>query len=149
MVNDIFSKLDLFKEIKEELNQTNSSHLSQYLQTKVSKVDRAYLELLCGMLFDDLQNKDQVIQMISSKPPQQNISKKVYKTVIQPKYNIIPFNVKCIENILNRNFSQESRKNRDGSIRFTKTVSTQTGVEKGVSKIAVSIAQNSSLEEIK
>lgn len=101
------------------------------------------------MLFEDIRNKDQVINMISMKQPQQNISKKVYKTVIQPKYNIIPFNVKCMENLLNRNYSQESRKNRDGSASFSKSVSTQTGVEEGVSKIAISIAQNSSLDEIK
>ena len=150
LVNEVFSKLDMYKSIKDDLSINNSTQLSNYLLSKVSKMDRSYLELLFNLIFEDIENKDEVIQMIAMRQTNQNINKKVYKTVIQPKFNIIPYNVKSIENILNRVYSQDYKRRGENSYRQNLIdKSSQTRNEEGVSKIAISIGQNNSLDQLK
>lgn len=149
-MNEIFSKLDMYKSIKEDLNIENSNHLSNYLMGKVSTIDRSYLELLFNLIFEDINNKEDVVQMIAMGQTNQNIQKKVYKTIIQPKYNIVPFNVKSIENILNRVYSHEPKGRRNNLHQpNVSNQSTQTINEEGVSKVAISIANNNSLDKLK
>ena len=139
-------KLDIYEKIKNEMNLNDSERLANYLQTKVSKMERNYLELLFQMIFNEISNKDEIVQLIAKNQIQQNISKKVYKTVIQPKYNIIPFNVKNIENILNRvhNIDSKSGRRKDKSM----DACTQTGGGEGISKMTVAIHHNSSVDKI-
>lgn len=140
----------MYKSIKDDLSINNSTQLSNYLLSKVSKMDRSYLELLFNLIFEDIENKDEVIQMIAMRQTNQNINKKVYKTVIQPKFNIIPYNVKSIENILNRVYSQDYKRRGENSYRQNLIdKSSQTRNEEGVSKIAISIGQNNSLDQLK
>ena len=92
----------MFEKIREEAYPEQINKLANYLQSKVSKMQREYLELLFMMLFENISKKDEVIEMIAKGQTQNHVSKKVYKTVIQPKFEVIPFNVRSIENILNK-----------------------------------------------
>ena len=102
LINDIFNKLDMFEKIREDTHPNQVNKLANYLQSKVSKMQREYLELLFMMLFENISKKDKVIEMIAKGQTQNHVNKKVYKTVIQPKFEVIPFNVRSIENILNK-----------------------------------------------
>ena len=92
----------MFEKIREDADPEQINKLANYLQSKVSKMQREYLELLFMMLFENISKKDEVIEMIAKGQTQNHVSKKVYKTVIQPKFEVIPFNVRSIENILNK-----------------------------------------------
>lgn len=43
--------------------------------------------------------------MIAKGATEHKVSKKVYKTIIQPKFEVIPYNIRNIENILNKVYS--------------------------------------------
>lgn len=147
LVNEVFMKLDIYERIKKELNMDESDRLANYLQSKVAKMQREYLELLFQMVFESISNKDEIIRMIANGQNNQTINKKIYKTVIQPKFNIIPFNVKSIENILNRvhNIDKRSGRKMDNS----NDAATQTGNEKAYPGVDISMFQNSSIEAVK
>jgi hypothetical protein len=140
-------KLDIYEKIKDGLNMADNDRLSAYLEGKVAKMDRDYLELLFRMIFQQISNKDQVVQMIAQGQIQQQVHKKVYKTVIRPQFNVIPYNIKSIENILNRvyNFDKKTGRLLDKYV----DASTQIGNDQGISKMTVSVMQNSSLDKIR
>ena len=89
----------------------SATQLSSILKNKISNMERSFLELLFTLIFEDITNKDEVIKMIAMGQTNQNISKKIYKTVIQPKFNIIPYNIRSLENILNKAYSIDSKRN--------------------------------------
>lgn len=140
-------KLDIYERIKKELNMDESDRLANYLQSKVGKMQREYLELLFQMVFESISNKDDIIKMIAHGQTQQTINKKIYKTVIQPKFNIIPFNVRSIENILNRvhNIDKRSGRKMDNSV----DMATQTGNDRAYPGVDISAFHNSSIEAVR
>lgn len=59
----------------------------------------------------------------------------------------MPYNIRSIENILNRVYSLDKHSGRKLENRFD--VETQTDAEVGVSKIDISVVHNNSLETLK
>lgn len=135
------------RKLNKNASDANADRLSNYLQTKVGKMQREYLELLFLMIFEGISNKDDIINMIARGQTEPNIQKKIYKTVIQPKFNIYPFHIKSIENILNRVYKIDQKNGKDDEGK--KSIATQTINNREIAKMQVAIFKNSSLDKIK
>ena len=68
-------KLSIYEQIKNCISSQENRKVEAYLQNKVSKMQREYLELLFMMIFENISNKDQVIEMIARGQLQQNSNK--------------------------------------------------------------------------
>lgn len=86
LVNEIFMKLGLYQEIRNELNLTQNNQLSNYLQSKIAKMPRDYIELLFSLIFDEIKNKDEIINAIVHGQAHPNIIQNVKKTIIKPRF---------------------------------------------------------------
>ena len=68
-------KLSIYQQISNGLSSQENKKVEAYLQNKVSKMQREYLELLFMMIFENISNKEHVIEMIARGQLQQNSSK--------------------------------------------------------------------------
>jgi hypothetical protein len=146
LINEIFKKLGLYQEINKGFDQAQNSQLSNYLQSKVAKMPREYLELLFSLIFEDIENKDEVVNAIVQGQAQPNIIQNIKKTIIKPQFNIIPYNIRSIENILNRVYSIDKS---DQKPETKNNIQTQTGIDIGASKQDTSTIHINTLRTLK
>jgi Mg2+/Co2+ transporter CorC len=136
----------LYQEINKGFDQAQNSQLSNYLQSKVAKMPREYLELLFSLIFEDIENKDEVVNAIVQGQAQPNIIQNIKKTIIKPQFNIIPYNIRSIENILNRVYSIDKS---DQKPETKNNIQTQTGIDIGASKQDTSTIHINTLRTLK